>query len=120
MSIPLVERGEYYRGLLVLIRRDRIISKQERELMIRVGKRLDFDRRFCENAIDDLLKNSNIKDKPVRFSEKTTAEAFLKDAISLALVDGQLHPRELSWLKAIANANELADGWLSAQMTAIM
>jgi hypothetical protein len=117
MRIPLVDRGNYYRGLLVLIRRDRVISTQERELMIRLGQALDFDKRFCENAIDDLLKNPHIKDRAIGFSEKVTAEAFLKDAILLALVDGELHPRELSWLKTVAAANGLDDKWLSAQIT---
>jgi hypothetical protein len=116
MNIPLIERGEYYRGLLVLIRRDRFISEKERELMMQLGQALDFDRRFCENAIDDILKNPHIKDRPIRFSEKVIAEAFLKDAISLALADGELHPKELSWLQAIANANGLDDAWLSGQI----
>jgi hypothetical protein len=116
MTIPLVERGNYYRGLLVLIRRDRIISIRERELMIQLGRKLDFDTRFCEAAINDLLKNPHIKDKAMKFSDRTTAKSFLHDAILLAQVDGELHQKELDWLKAVADENGLKESWLLAEI----
>jgi hypothetical protein len=119
MSIPLLERGDYYRGLLVLIRRDRFISVQERELMIQLGQSLDFEKRFCESAMDDLLKNPHIKDAPMKFSSRETAESFMHDAILLALADGGLHPKELSWLKEVADANELKDEWLYAEILSL-
>ena len=119
-SIPQVDRGNYYKGLLVLIRRDRVISPQERELMIQVGQALDFDLRFCENAIDDLLDNPHIKAEPITFSDEETARSFLHDAILIALSDGKLHPRELSWLKTVADANGLNDSWLSNEIARIM
>jgi hypothetical protein len=115
MSIKLADRGDYYRGLLVLIRRDRVISEQERELMIHYGESLDFDRRFCESAIDDLLINPHIKAEPIQFSDVETAKSFLRDALRLALSDGNLHPKELSWLQTIATANGLDKAWLTAQ-----
>jgi hypothetical protein len=116
MSIPLPERGNYYRGLLVLIRRDQSISEQERELMIQFGQTLDFDKRFCEAAIDELMRNPHIKADPIRFTHKRTAESFLRDALRLALVDGELHPKELSWLKAIADANGVTREWFRKQI----
>ncbi len=119
MSIPLPERGEYYRGLLVLIRRDQIIDVHEREFMIRLGQALDFDRRFCENAIDDLLKNPHIKAEPIKFSDSETAKSLMHDAIALAPADGMLHPKELSLLKAVADANGLNDEWLSAEIASL-
>ncbi len=116
MNVPLDERGKYYRGLLVLIRRDRIINEKERELMLQVGRQLDFDCRFCENAIDDILRNPNITDRPIKFLEKTTAEDFVRDAVALALSDGELHPHELAWLKAIAEENGIDPEWVLAQI----
>ena len=115
-KIPLVERGNYYRGLLVLIRRDHVISSRERELMIRLGKGLDFDVRFCENAINELPKNPHIKAKAMKFSDKKIAESFLHDAISIAFADGHLHPKEWAWLRAVAAANELEEEWLEAKL----
>jgi hypothetical protein len=119
MTIPLPERGNYYRGLLVLIRRDRVINVQERELMIQLGQALDFDKRFCESAMDDLLKNPHIKGAPMKFSSRETAENFMHNAILLALVDGGLHPKELSWLKAVADANAFKNEWLYAEILSL-
>ena len=119
MSIPLLDRGKYYRGLLILIRKDQIIDMNEREFMIRLGQSLDFDRRFCEDVIEDLLSNPNIKAEPVKFSNRATAKSFLHDAIRLAFVDGKLHPKELSWVKAVARANELNEEWISSAIRAM-
>jgi hypothetical protein len=112
-KIPLLDRGNYYRGLLVLVRRDRIVDPGERELMIQFGQALDFDRRFCEAAIDDLLKNKYIRDEPMTFSDIGTAETFLRDAVLMARVDGEIHPKELVWLQAIADANGPDDEWVN-------
>jgi hypothetical protein len=115
-KIPLLDRGNYYRGLLVLIRKDRIVDPGERELMIQFGKALDFDRRFCEAAIDDLLKNQYIRDEPMTFSDKGIAETFIRDAVLVACVDGEIHPKERAWLKAVVDANGLDDEWLNAEI----
>jgi hypothetical protein len=116
MKIPLVDRGNYYRGLLVLIRKDRAINVRESELMIRFGQALDFDKRFCEAAINDLMDNKHIRDEPMTFLTRATAECFLRDAIMLAFIDGDLHPKELAWLKAVADSNGLKDEWLQNEI----
>jgi hypothetical protein len=101
MKIPLVDRRNYYRGLLILARKDQRIDEREREWMMRQGEILDFDRRFCQAAIDELFDNKHILYEPIRFSTKEVAEHFLLDAAILALIDGKLHPKELSWLKQL-------------------
>ncbi len=116
MKAPLLERSKYYKGLLVLMGRDRIIDPRERELMILIGGILDFDSRFCEAAIDDLLRNKYITDQPVIFSDREMLRCFLHDAVRLALVDGEIHPQELSWLRAIVRANGLTDEYLEAEI----
>jgi hypothetical protein len=116
MNIPLEERGAYYRGLLVLIRRDRNINECEREMMLQFGQMLDFDKRFCEVAISDAINNRYIKDKPMSFSEKTTAESFLHHGILLALADNELHPKEWTWLKKVAKENGIEEEWLKTQL----
>ncbi len=118
-NISLSDRGKYYRGLLVLIRRDRIIGSAEKETMIGLGQSLDFDRRFCEAAIRDVLENEHIKDEPMKFSNQETSKLFVRDALMLACIDGEMHPEELTWLKAVAAKNELADEWLSGEMKAL-
>jgi hypothetical protein len=113
MAVPQADRSIYYKGLLILVGRDRIVELRERELMIRIGQILDFDKRFCEAALNDLLSNVHIKGKPVVFPDIKLAQCFLEDAIRLGLVDQELHPRELGWLKSVARANAIADEWLN-------
>jgi hypothetical protein len=112
MMISQVERSNYYKGLLVLAGRDRIIDPRERELMLQIGKILNFDKRFCEAALNDLLRNPHIKSEPVVFSDVLIAECFLHDAIRLAFVDQELHSREMAWLRSVGQANGLSNEWL--------
>jgi hypothetical protein len=112
MPVSATDRGKYYRGLLVLVRRDRVIHRRERDMMLRVGRVLDFDERFCEAALDDLLNNRLITDNPVVFSRREVAECFLTDAAALAGCDDDVHPHELAWLRSIARANGLDGEWL--------
>jgi hypothetical protein len=114
MNLSLLVRSNYYRGLLVLLRRDRIVDARERELMLQLGKILDFDKRFCEATIDDLLSNTHITREPIIFLDERIMESFFRDALRLALVDGFLHPMELSWLRTAAYANNQSNQWLDA------
>ncbi len=116
MKLDQLDRSNYYKGLLVLCGRDRVIAPRERELMLQFGKLLDFDRRFCEAAIDDLLDNKYITDEPVTFSSREIADCFLHDAIRLALVDKQIQSQEMAWLKAVARANGITDEWLGTEV----
>jgi hypothetical protein len=112
--LSLLNRSNYYKGLLVLVRRDRIIDAREKSLLLQVGKVLDFDKRFCEATIDDLLSNAHITREPVIFSDERIRECFFRDALRLALVDGFLHPMELRWLQSVAHANNQCNQWLDA------
>lgn len=114
MKLSLVERSNYYRGLLVLTGRDRIIDPRERELMLRIGKMLDFERRFCEATINDLRINPHLMKEPVVFSSSAVTECFFRDAIRLALVDGTINPQELRWLQKVAQANGCTGTWLDS------
>jgi len=116
MKASLMDKGRYYRGLLVLVGRDRIIDPKERALMLQFGKMLDFDERFCEAAITDLLGNRYISSEPILFDKQLIAKCFLRDALKLALIDKELHVNELSWLKAVAQTNNIADEWLDIEL----
>lgn len=98
----------------MLLRRDRIIDARERAHMLQMGEVLDFDRRFCEATIDGLLSNAHITREPVIFSDERIGRCFFRDALRLALVDGNLHPMELSWLRTVAHANNKSKQWLNA------
>lgn len=112
MKLSQEAKSHYYKGLLVLLRRDRIVDNREKDLMLQIGEILGFDRRFCEATINELLSNANITRDPVLFSDSTIKECFLRDAVRLALIDGNLHPSELRWLRRVAQVNGLTDQWL--------
>jgi hypothetical protein len=113
-TLSLLDRSYYYKGLLVLVRRDRIIDAREKSLLLQLGGILGFDRRFCEATIDDLLSNTHITREPVIFSDELLRECFFRDALRLALADGYLHPMELRWLRSVAQANNQNNQWLDA------
>jgi hypothetical protein len=115
MNILQFDRSNYYRGLLVVAGKDRIIDPRERALMLQFGELIDFDKRFCEAAIDDLLENKYINRDAIIFSNREIAECFLRDALRLAHVDEDIHRLELAWLKAVAYANGLTEEWLNAE-----
>jgi hypothetical protein len=120
MATSLLDRSNYYKGLLILTGKDRIIDSRERVLMLQIGMILDFERRFCEAAIDSILDNQYITDEPVIFSSREISESFLRDGIQMALVDNEIHPQERAWLEAVAEANGIVGGWLNAEIQRIM
>ncbi len=117
MTLSVRERSTYYKGLLVLTRRDRVIDTRERKLLMRIGSMFDFDTRFCEAAIDDVLRNEHIKDDPILFLNEDMAKCFLQDGLRLAMADGEMHPCELEWLRHVARANHVTPEWLEAEIT---
>lgn len=119
MKASLIDRSSYYRGLLVLIGRDRIIHPDEHRLMLQFGRMLDFDRRFCEAAIADLLDNEYINETPIHFDDPELAECFLRDAVRISLIDREIHDYERNWLNIVAKANNLSVDWLDNEYARI-
>lgn len=112
MKLDLREKSECFRGFLLLIAQDRVITPEERELLRHIGKVLDFDRGFCEEAMEDLLENVHIATTPPVFSRPEYAEAFLYDCIRIAGSDHDIHPDELGWLMQSAVANGITVQWV--------
>lgn len=96
--MQLLDRSNYLKGLLILIRKDNLITKEERDLVLECGVSLGFEQRFCETAVDELLENEYLLDTPPVFSHNDLAESFLKDAVKVALADKKMHLFELQWL----------------------
>lgn len=116
MPLTSIEKGKYFRGLLILVRKDNKISPEEKELMMNVGTRLGFEKRFCETAIQEILDNEYIADDAPEFSELPVAESFILDGITLAISDEDLNPEELSFLKATLEKNNLTENWFSDKL----
>lgn len=115
MKASLMDRGSYYRGMLVLIGRDRIIHPEERKQALELGTLLDFDERFCEAAIANLLENEHINEDPIFFDERKIAECYLRDGLRVSLIDNELDAREMAWLETVARTNKLPAGWLKKE-----
>lgn len=111
MNISVVDASNYFKGLLLLIRKDRQVTESEIELMMRIGKALGFNPEFCQLSIDGILENMYIKDQPPRFSSKEVATMFIQDGFLLAYSDNRLHPAEEEWLKFAAELNGLDLNW---------
>ena len=112
MKLTLREKSECFRGFLLLIAQDRVVTPEEKSLLRHIGKALDFEKRFCEEALDDLLENAHIARNPPVLSRREYAEAFLHDCIRIAGADHEIHPDELAWLNLIAGANGLPASWV--------
>src|SRR5512132_1329656 len=112
MKLSLREKSECFRGFLLLIAQDRVVTPEEKSLLRHIGKALDFEKRFCEEALNDLLENAHIARNPPVLSRREYAEAFLCDCIRIAGADHDIHPEEMAWLTQIAEANGLTTSWV--------
>jgi hypothetical protein len=111
MKISLIDRSFYYKGLMLLIRKDRRIHNKEGNMLMYIGKILGFESEFCKNAIEEIMHNKHVIDSPPLFSELRIALCFLRDGLRLAASDGQVHKTELAWLENVAESNGLSALW---------
>jgi hypothetical protein len=117
MKITIIDGSIYFKGLLLLIRRDRNITEPEIALIKRIGKSLGFEREFCENTIDHILENKYIIDELPVFSTKELAEKFIKDGLLISFSDNESHPLEEEWLESVAEKNGLDFAWFDREKT---
>lgn len=105
--ISVLDGSSYFKGLLLLLRKDQKLSDAEVDLVLKVGLSLGFEKEFCENAVKEILENEHIVDTPPKFSSPDLAVKFLRDGLRIASSDNELHPTELQWLWATAEHNGL-------------
>jgi len=120
MFLNLIDRSNYFKGLLILSRIDDAVSPEEKELLKFVGKSLQFSSEFCETTIDDIIYNKHVKNKPLKFSNIHGAQMFLRDALKLAFADSTLDKKEYEWLLDCARTNNIEDHWFSEQLELIL
>lgn len=119
MEISVIDASNYFKGLLLLIRKDHKVTESENALMSRIGKHLGFEKEFCDTAIQDILKNRYIEDSPPLFSSKELAMMFIKDGLSLALSDNAIDYKEEKWLRSVVEVNSLDRKWFAAELAAV-
>ena len=116
MELTVLDRSNYFRGLLLLAAKDNKLTESEINIMRNVGSSLGFDKTFSEESINNLLENEHISDDPPQFSSENISKNFLKDGIKLALADTELAPEEIQWLLSVAALNKINSGWFSAEL----
>lgn len=112
MKISLLDRSLYYKGLMLLIRKDRQIHDEEKKMMLSIGNMLGFDPKFCAQTIKELLDNNHLVDTPPLFSKSDIALCFIRDGLKLSASDGQIHEAETKWLESVAKSNGLSNLWI--------
>lgn len=115
MKITPMDASNYFKGLLLLIRKDGKVTDPEKELTRRVGKSLGFEKEFCDNAIQEILENRFIVDAPPQFSSIELAKKFIKDGLTLTSTDDEIPTPEEEWLKSTAKKNGLGLEWFSQE-----
>ena len=111
MKLDVMDRSNYLKGLLVLIGKDNLVSDEERELVMKAGHKLGFEKQFCINAINEILENEYISNEPPVFSDKIIAKSFVIDGIRLAFADHDCDSREIEYLKSTAQSNKINGTW---------
>ncbi len=116
MILNPIDKSNYLRGLLILIKRDRNINEIEKERIKELSKILGFNGSFVENAINELLENEYLVENPPKFKNHRLAEAFIKDAIKIAFFENVLNIYKLHWLSEFAADNDLSKQWLFMEL----
>lgn len=109
MKIPLIDRSNYFRGLLLLIRKtERLRNRNPINETNR--KTLGFEPSFCENAISSILENKYILMKhPLLHQMKLQKNLLKMDFISLFQMEKFIRMKKNGWgmLQWKLNSNEL-------------
>ena len=107
MKLSYIDTSNYLRGLLVLIRKDKIVHKNEKQLMLEIGEKLGFKSEIYIKTVDEFLAKKNIDDTPPKFSSMKVSLRFIEEAISMAFIDNYFHLQEFSWLNEVAKVNKI-------------
>jgi hypothetical protein len=118
MEIPIIDKSNYLKGLLITARKDNQLAESEKKIIKDISVRLGFASDFYEDVIKSLLNNKYITDEPIKFSDKKIAESFVDDGLRLAFSDNRVTDNEISWLRATADVNGIEKKWFEDKMSA--
>ena len=116
MLLNPIDKSNYLRGLLILIKRNRKINEMEKKRIKEVSDVLGFNGYFVDNAINELLDNEFLVGTPPKFTNHILAETFIKDAIKIALIQDLLNIHKIQWLMSFAVNNDLSKQWLFMEL----
>jgi len=116
MYSQLIDKSNYFRGLLLLASRDNKISVREQGSIRKIARILNYEQEFVENALSGLLENQYISKEPPEFANKEFAKAFIKDGIKMVFVNWSAHFEEIKWLKQVSIKNGLPLDWFDEEL----
>ena len=116
MEIPIIDKSNYLKGLLITARKDNQLAESEKKILKDISVKLGFASDFYEDTIKSLLSNKYITDEPIKFSNKKIAESFVDDGLRLAFSDNRVTDSEINWLRATAEANGIDKKWFEEKM----
>lgn len=111
MKLTIFDRSAYFKGLLLLIKKDNVVSEGENRLIIKIGQTLGFDKSFIESAVQELMENEFLTDDIPVFSDKSIAESFILDGLKVSFSDNDFSAEELEHLTSIAKQNKIDKEW---------
>jgi hypothetical protein len=116
MNIPLIDKSNYLRGLLILAKKDNNISQIEKDIIYNVGVQLGFSSTFCQEIIKTLLQNECLNDDPIKFVNYSVAQSFVSDGLIISSTGKLINATQLIWLKNLASINGIHMGWFRDEL----
>ncbi|MFZ0453256.1 MAG: hypothetical protein WAM24_05845 [Ignavibacteriaceae bacterium] len=120
MIINPIDKSNYFKGLLVLVGKDKEINQNESDLIKKIGNILGFNHDFVDKAIKNFFKNKYIIEDPPLFSNYDFAEIFIKDGIRIALINKVINIDQIKWLETAAMKNNLSKQWLFIELESLL
>ena len=116
MHVPVKDRSNYLKGLLIVAKKDNELAEPEKKIIREVAKRLGFSSTFYEYTIQNLLSNDYIDETPIKFSDKMIAKSFIIDGLRLAKCDDKLDDSEIDWLRQTCILNGIDEKWFDQKL----
>ena len=110
------DKSTYLKGLLILAKRDKVLSESEERIITDIASRLGFSADFYKYTLQNLIANEFLTEEPVKFSNKKVAQSFIIDGFRLAHSDRHLDERESDWLRETASENEIDVEWFNKKL----
>jgi len=116
MNIPVIDKSNYLKGLLITARKDNQLADSEKKIIKGIAERLGFASDFSDEIIQNLLSNKYLIEDPIKFSDIRIAESFVLDGLKLAFSDNKVAGDELEWLKKTAIENGINVKWFEDKL----
>lgn len=116
MNIPVIDKSNYLKGLLIIARKNKILAEAEKKIIRGIANKLGFASDFYEETLRSLIANKYISDEPIYFSDPKIAKSFVIDGLKLAYSDKLVTDEEIEWLRNTAMINEINSSWFEEQI----